>query len=98
MSGLMLCNRKGGIQVKNNSVLAIVLVILFSLVIVVPIVSAERNSSDDEFKALHDDIQICNLLTVLYLSEEQVEKIAPLAKRAGALREEFESRKKSFAR
>lgn len=83
---------------KSTVSLGIVLAILFSLLIVVPIVSAEKKSPDDEFKALHDDIQICNLLTGLYLSEEQVARITPLAQRAGALREEFESRRTGFAR
>lgn len=83
---------------KGNLLAGVTLGVILLFFITIPIFSAEKKSSEDEFKALRDDIQICNLLNGLYLSEEQIEKITPLAKRAGKLREEFKVQKETFAR
>jgi hypothetical protein len=58
-------------------------------------VSAEKDRVS-EVKTLHDDIMICNLLTGLYLSDEQLQKLIPLARRAGELKERFDRTKEEY--
>jgi hypothetical protein len=67
---------------------------LLLLIVINPVRSAEKGSGD--FRTLHDDIQIGNLLTGLYLTDEQVAKITPLAREAGDSRKAFESRRDAF--
>lgn len=58
-------------------------------------VSAEKDRLSDA-KTLHEDIMICNLLTGLYLSDAQTEKLIPLARRAGEAKARFEKAKEDY--
>lgn len=59
--------------------------------------SNEKNRKFDEAKNIHDDIQISNLLTGLFLSDDQIKQIMPLARKAGELKEAFQAKKESYA-
>ncbi|MDQ7822871.1 MAG: hypothetical protein RDV48_08770 [Candidatus Eremiobacteraeota bacterium] len=86
-------------RILAGALMAFVLVVA---VAVLPICPAEKKSGGGaqagEFQALHDEVQIGNLLTGLYLTSEQVAKIAPLSAEAEREREHFAQVKEEFAR
>jgi hypothetical protein len=90
--------RKEVMPMKTRLVLSMTLALILIVSAINPLVSAEKKKGGGDFRIIHEDIQIGNLLTGLYLTDEQTARIAPLARRAGELRETFESQKDAYGK
>ncbi len=82
---------------KTRALIIILCVVVLCgiLMLMASRVSAEKDRLS-EVKTVHDDIQICNLMTGLYLSDAQTEKLIPLARRAGELKTRFEKTREDY--
>lgn len=86
------------IIIKNRFLLIFLMVFVFSLISTVTARTDEKDPLLQEFRNLNEDIKIGNLLTGLYLNDEQIKKIIPLAKQAGEYKAAFEAKREAYAK